>query len=143
MHSERKPPKRQAKKKSNANVLPYCAVPKGLLRDPELIPTDKVVAALILPWLKKKPSGYVLNSVLARQANLDARSVPRSINRLEATGWFQVDRGPAHEGRRRITALWRTSDGLKAILERLVRLGVDVGDDTHVMERMTPMSWRG
>ena len=86
-------------------MLPFAQVPIALLRDRHLHATDKVIAGLIMPWLRKGTSGWVFNAILAEGAGIHERTVPKSLERLR--GWFRCEVLRGDKKGRVITALWR------------------------------------
>lgn len=104
-----------------ANKLPFSPLPRALLRDRSLRPLDKVIAGLILPWLLRDATGWVLNDVLVEESGACLRSVQNSIGRLAKAGWFAFEEDPRRFHHRKITALWRTDEGLATIQDRLAR----------------------
>jgi hypothetical protein len=112
--------------------LPFAQVPYALLEDRRLTAADKVIGGLILRWLGTRPSGWVLNDLLARDAGVDARSVRRSLRRLETAGWYRCEADPGNRGRRRVTACWREGAGSPAATHPTTKVsGRTVGSSTR------------
>src|SRR3712207_4079503 len=92
------------------NPLPFAPLPHAMLEDGGLTALDIRVAGLILGWLRARPSGWVLNDILADRAGVKLRALQYSLRRLQDRDWFRCEADTSNRSRRRITALWRTGE---------------------------------
>lgn len=97
----------------------YSRVPLAMRKDPDLTPTDIVVAMFVLPWLKGSNRGWATVNTIACGAKLCERAVQYSLRRLEKAGWFAVEKCKVNRTRREFTALWLTDDGFEVLANRL------------------------
>jgi predicted transcriptional regulator len=85
--------------RNNANRNDRCDVPANLLRSTALLPRDIVMYGLLKAGLFKQ-QGKLTYLALSKYAQLDVKTVRRSLHALAQTGWIKMEkasvRAPIH-----------------------------------------------
>lgn len=85
----------------------FVMVPAELLTNPMLMPTDKLIAALMVIYARDRFTCWACNDTLGQAVRGSRSTVQRSLRRLEQTGWIAREPAPTTRRGNLMRLLWR------------------------------------